>query len=294
MVKKIEQYLTEYGYIPLDKSWVIRMGVLDLLNGHTKDSIAFLEKQGELNEDLQALKQALNDWVSNRPIHVGESATLYRFLRFASWKLSQDREFIKERTLQNRKICDNVEIVNYPLKELLKLDSGTSQWASAAVLCGSQERVDNPPFKLMVTYEAVKHWKEQRQKKQTWAPRYDETILKQALAFLELFNKRKTTFIPAQSEDYCFARTFGFITKEEGESRWPSLAGHESNRFEEMEKVLEQTDKEIDSTDHRVVQAYAMLQKLKGRNITVKHPESVSKSWPQFWKFLDDSENMHI
>lgn len=56
----------------------------------------------------------------------------------------------------------------------------------------------------------------------------------------------------------------------------------------EMEKVMQLVEKEveIDSKDHRVVQAIAMLAKLKGNSIKFKHPEVVSKSWPQFWNLL--------
>jgi len=283
-------YLIEHGYIPLDKSWIIRMGVLDILNGYD-DTIRFLEKQDQLSDDLQALYRSSIAWKSGEPIDVGESATLYRFLRFASWKLWLNKKFILCGTLTKRKICDNPEIIHYSLDELLKLDNGTSQWASASVLCGNEERINNPPYKLKLTYEAVSHWKQQRANNQCWIPRYDETILKQAITFLKLLKGKEATFVPEQAEDYCFARAFGFITKEEGESHWSSLHNQESDRIEEMEIVLYAAEKgvEIDSKDHRVVQAVAMFQKLKDKDIKVKYPKVVNKSWPQFWKFLDDS-----
>ncbi len=230
--------------------------------------------------------------MSDEPVDVGESGTLYRFLKFASWKKELNKKFILHGSLKKRKICDNPEIVSYPLKELLKLDNRTSQWASAAVLLGSEERVDNPPYKLKLTYEAVEHWQQQRDKARCWELRYDETILRQAEAFLELLNTGKTEFIPKQAEDYCFARTLGIVTKEEGESRWPSLRSHESDRILEMEGALDNADHgvEITSKDHRVVQAVAMHRKAKGKEIKVKYPLSVNKSWPQFWKFLNDSD----
>ena len=71
------------------------------------------------------------------------------------------------------------------------------------------------------------------------------------------------------------------MTAEEGEKRWPSLRGHESDRIAEMEEALQQ--KEITSRDHRVIQAIAMLKRDK---ITIKYPDSVNKSWPQFWQVL--------
>jgi len=283
-------YLIELGYIPLDKSWIIRMGVLDLLNDY-EDTIRFLEQQEVLSNDLQALRRTLIAWNSDKPLDVGESGTLYRFLKFTSWKRGLNKKFILDGSLQKREICDNPEIINDPLKKLLKLDNGTSQWASAAVILGNKERIKDPPYKLDLTYEAVLHWKKQRDKGKCWEPRYDETILRQAESFLELLKLGKTSFIPRQPEDYCPARAFGRITKEEGESRWPSLRGHESDRIEEMERVLYKVDHggEIDSKDHRVVQAMVMRQKVKQKDVEVKYPLAVNKSWPQFWKFLTDS-----
>lgn len=286
-------YLIEQGYIPLDKSWIIRMEILDLLNGY-EDTIRFLEQKEQLSSDLQALHRALIAWKTNEPIDIGESATLYRFLKFASWKLGLNKKFILRGSLRRRKICDNSEIIGYTLEELLKLDEGTSQWASAAVLLGNKERIINPPYKLKLTFEAVSHWRGQREKGECWKPLYDKTILRQAESFLELLKLGKTSFVPQQAEDYCFSRAFKFITKREGESRWPSLRGHESDRIKEIERILDNVDRreEIDSRDHRVIQAVAMRQKVKHKNINVKYPLAVNKSWPQFWKFLIDSPHM--
>lgn len=291
--KKLAKYLIKESYIPLDKSWIIRIGVLDLLNGYDMTT-KFLEKQKELGDDLKALYNASLAWKSEKPIDVGESATLYRFLKFASWKLSLNKKFILHGTLKKRKICNNPKIVNYPLEKLLKIDNGTSQWASASVLLGNEEKIKNPQYKLKLTYDAVKHWKKQREKGECWKARYDETILNQAIAFLELLKKGKTSFVPKQQEDYCFARAFNLITKEQGEKNWPSLRSHESNRIKEMEKALSYADerKEICSKDHRVVQAIAMLYKFKNKKVEIKHSSCVNKSWPQFYKFLNDSPTL--
>ena len=280
-------------YIPLDKSWIIRMGILDILN-NKDDIIKFLEKQKVLSDDLDAFYQASIAWKSNKPIDIGESGTLYRFLKFASWKLNLNKEFIIQGTLKTRNITDNSKIVNYSLKELLKLDNGTSQWASASVLLGNKEVIDNPPYKLKLTYDAISHWNNQKAKNKSWLPRYDETILNQAITFLELLNNKKPNFTPKQSEDYCFARAFGYIIKEDGESKWSSLKGHESNRIEEMEKMIRCADlgEDIDSKDHRVIQAITMKQKVDAKDVNIKYPKSVNKSWPQFWRFLKDSEKL--
>ncbi|HEY4477585.1 MAG TPA: hypothetical protein VJB56_03050 [Candidatus Paceibacterota bacterium] len=119
-----EDALIRNGYIPLDKSWIIRMGVLDMINGR-HDIIDFLTSQKSLSGDLQALLCAARVWDTNEPIDVGESGTLYRFLRFASWARNLDKKFILRGTLKERAICDNPVVVHYSLKELLLLDHGT-------------------------------------------------------------------------------------------------------------------------------------------------------------------------
>ncbi|MBS3141136.1 hypothetical protein J4405_03255 [Candidatus Woesearchaeota archaeon] len=274
--------LIKKDYIPLDKSWMIRIGVLDLINNYS-DCINFLQQHYEkLSDDLKSLYHASIQWKENTPIDVGESGTLYRFLRFASWKLGLDKRFILQGTLKDRKICNNPEITNWSLEQLLELDNGTSQWASASVLLGNSQRIINPPYKLQTTYEAIEHWTKARKQGKLWEPRYDETILAQALAYLNYIKTGKIEFTPEQAEDYCFARAFGLINKE-AEKRWPSLRGHESDRINEMELALHQ--KEITSRDHRVIQAVAML---KRNSIKIEYPECVNKSWPQFWRFLKD------
>ena len=78
------------------------------------------------------------------------------------------------------------------------------------------------------------------------------------------------------------------LKQEEGEKRWPELKGHESNRLEEMENQINRlyNEKEIDSKDHRVIQAIAMLSILKNKKAEFSFPDCVNKSWPQFWEFL--------
>lgn len=99
-------------------------------------------------------------------------------------------------------------------------------------------------------------------------------------------------FTPEQAEDYCFARAFGLMTEKEGEEKFPSLRGHETNRILEMEKQLTNFNngKEIDSKDHRVVQSIAMLALLKDQDIKFSFPDCVSKTWPQFWDFMEYSK----
>jgi len=284
--------LVKSGLIPLDKSWITRMGILDLVNGYS-DINGFLENQKNLGDDLTALKKVCDDWKRSTTIDVGESGTLYRFLQFASWKLKLNKKFTIHKTLRDRNITDNPNIVDCSLRELLKLDNETSQWASASVLLGNKEIIPNPPYKLALTYDAVKHWESQRANNKTWEPRYDETILKQAVTFLKVLNKEKVSFAPEQAEDYCFARAFNLINAEQGELLWPSLKGHESNRIIEMEKALKQyrNNEQITSRDHRVVQALAMKGAVENIEVRFEYPESVNKTWPQFWDFLNKTRS---
>lgn len=281
-------------YIPLDKSLIIRMGVLDLIDGHPENTLTILNEQDNLSDDLSALQKVCKDWSNKNVIDVGESGTLYRFLQFVSWKFGLGKKFIIHGTLKDRDICNNPKIVSYSLAELLKLDNGTSQWASAAVLCGNTEKVLNAPYKLVKTYQAVKYWKLFKESGTLWQPIHDATILSQAKSFLSMLESKNIVFKPRHSEDYCFARAFGFITAKEGEKQWPSLKGHESNRIVEMEKALDEykNSKEISSKDHRVIQAVVMRARVDGKKIKIKYPKSVSKSWPQFWEFLADTDDL--
>jgi len=264
------------------------MGILDMVNGY--DNIQkFLSTQENLGDDLLALKRAAENWKTKKNVDVGESGTLYRLLKFVSWKLCLNKIFIKQGTLVNRIICDDSKIINLPQTELLKLDNNTSQWASAAVLLGDKERLENAPFKLRLTYDAVDYWNKQREKGLFWEPRYDETILSQAETYVKMLSGKKIEFVPKQAEDFCFAYVFGYMSTEEGEKKWPALRGHESDRIVEVERTLEaaKEGKDVISKDHRVIQAIAMWGKVNCMKVDIKYPESVNKSWPQFWDFLN-------
>lgn len=292
--EQLRQRLHENQLIPLDKSWMIRMGILDM-RAKSRDTTNFLQKQENLGDDLKALLQASMDWYSNRSkIVVGESGTLFRFLQFTAWKAQREVTFVKSGTLPQREMANDPDLVNWPQHELLKLDHGTTQWASAAALNGDQERLPNAPHKLQVTYEAIDHWNKQQEKQTSWEPRYDETIEQQAMAWVGLALGHRPNWKPLQAEDYCFARMFDYITKEEGLARWPNLQGHESNRIEAMETVIEQVQsgKQIVSDDHRVVQAAALWLTMKGKPVNCSNPQAVNKTWSQFWKYLETARGL--
>lgn len=271
-------------YIPYDKSWVIRMGILDMLHGHN-DTNRLLDEceQHSLSTDLQALHRATKQWREDSDeIDVGESGTLYRFMQFAAWKQGRDAQFIKHGTLSNRQITHDPTIVGLPIAKLLELDNGTSQWASAAVLLGNTEpRLSSAPFKLQVTYDAIEHWRATHAAGSAWEARRDTTIAGQTTAYLGWLATGTMVFTPHQAEDYCFARAFDCIWPEEGEKRWPSLRLHESDRIAGMEEALQEDT--VTSADHRVIQAVAMR---RGAEVSFAHPEAVAKSWPLFWRML--------
>lgn len=296
-ISDIESRLISLGLIPWDKSWIIRMGYLDFLR-ERNDIFEFLEKEkNNLSGDLESLRRVLKAWKNGeQEIDVGESATIYRFFIYHSWATGDDKRFIKRGSLINRQITDDpAKVIDKPTRKLLLLDGGTSQWASAAYLyrwvtSGTIKKINNPPAKLQLTYDAVDHWAGKRRLRQCWEPRYDETILKQAAAVIETLKTGKTSWRPKHSEDYPLARALGLISRKDGERLFSSAEYHETNRFNEMEQVISDVEagREIVSIDHRPIQAGVMLQLIQGRKIKVKNIEQVSKSWPlsQFLKFV--------
>lgn len=285
--------------MPLDKSWMIRMGLLDLQAGNEAQTIAILEAADDPSGDLQALVRCLQTWPDQGELDVGESGTLYRFLRYLAWQQGSMHSFIRRGTLAERKINDNPEIVGWSQSKLLTLDGGTSQWASAAALCGDGERLADPPFKLALSYQAIVHHKMANNTGNAWQVRTDATITRQAAVFEQAYREVINTpathfdFIPQQAEDFCFAVAFGYMTIAEGAARWPAMRAHESNRPREMKAALAAYEKKrpLTSLDHRVVQAMVMKASFDGESIEVKHPEAVRKSWPKFWEFIEAVQN---
>lgn len=283
------------SYIPLDKSWMMRMGFLDAKVTNKQfciNNILRHEQKEMCGTDIQNLKGVLYGLKTanvDKPLYVGESATLYRFLTFfLKANGLGEREIVKTGSLLNREMSDIDKIFTKPQKELLKLDGGTSGWASASALFLNGNRVLNPPYKLALTYEAIDTWKQSK-----WFPRLDETLFLQAYDFLE----GKSRWTPKHSEDFCYAYAFDYMTLDEAKEKWPQLANHESNRFEEMQRQIKEVDehKKITSTDHRVVQAatmYAMRKYDLGSEALEMDQASLfatHKTWPLFMKFMNDA-----
>lgn len=264
--------------IPLDKAWMIRMGMLDLQAGKTDVRKYLAQHKDELGDDLLALLRVLTQWGSDSPLDVGESGTLYRFTQFLLWLQGSSQKIVTRGTLQTRTLHDDPEVVNFSIEELLQLDGGTSQWASAKVLFTDTplKSSDDVPYHLQMSVEAKDQYKN------GWTPRTDQTIQRQAEAFYRWRRSRKVQFTPRQAEDFPFAVAFDVLTIEEGAKRWPQLCNHETDRVKEMKRLLN-TDT-IDTPDHRVVQALAM--RYPERQLTEVSKHAVNKTWPQFWTFL--------
>ncbi|MCA9309177.1 hypothetical protein KC973_02275 [Candidatus Saccharibacteria bacterium] len=267
--------------IPLDKAWMIRMGMLDIQAGKDDVREYLLAHQSELGDDLLALLRVLSDWGSGRSLDVGESGTLYRFTQYLLWLKNSNQKIITRGTLQTRTLHDDPGTINYPFEALLQLDGGTSQWASAKVLFTDTpvDSLEDAPYHLHMSVAAKEQYK------QGWGPRTDQTIQRQAEAFYHWLQTNTVDFDPQQAEDYPFAVAFGVLTIDDGASLWPQLRNHETNRVEEMRRLLNAGV--IDSPDHRIVQALAM--RYQERRVTETARRAVNKTWPQFWQFLDDS-----
>ncbi len=290
-VKRVFIPMPKFGdletYIPWDKSWIIRLGVLDIASGIPPNP--FFETPG-LGDDLQAIYRCSLEWPNNEPLHVGESATLLRNLRYLSYLQGKSREFVSSGSLIHRNVSDDPHVLQESLDDLMHRDGETSQWAAAALLLEYPRRVHEhipEEEKVYVSKAAYEHWMIQHSRGALWAPRKDATIARQAHAFHNGMTLGGVFFEPGHSEDYCFARAFNLISRDQGIERWPRLANHETNRFVEMERALRLLDQGIiSSSDHRVIQAMVMLATVRKLEYNVVHPESVTKTWPGFWQFM--------
>lgn len=268
--------------LPLSKSWAIRMLFLDMLYGSkTKYRvIRHFQKSGkkDLADDIRAARRCAESFISDQNIYdVGDSGTVCRFLTY--FLDGQKYKIRKGKQLARRKIDAPKKISKLPFSKLLSL--GTSQFASAALLKGAKP-IKNLPLKCELSVQARKLY---FKGKGEWIPKNDEIIIRQINHFLEGGN-----FKPLISEDYCYARAFGFITRDQGECRWPEMKNHECDRLEAMEKARENLSEKVDVFgDHRVAMAVVLRQKFLGLPIRISDKKCVSKSWPQFWQWLKEN-----
>jgi len=276
-------------FTPPDKSKANRRLFLDAMN-RKDDTIKvvgrMIAKREQLGKDIVAGYLSAGNWNSGEPMNVLESGSVYRYYRFAAWKLGQDRKFVKTGTLVDRKICDDPNIVNYSLKELGKVDKRTSQWQSAAAMMGNIEYLENPPYKFQVTKQVIKDWtlhqnaQEKFGRKIRWDLEKDDTILELEKSFLNMIRTGNFVMEPRDSERFCYLNILGDMTPEEGKKRWSSLEGHEENRIIESEKAKRQViaGERPTSMDHRIQQACGLLQIYRGQKLDV-NMRVIDKTW---------------
>jgi hypothetical protein len=72
-------------------------------------------------------------------------------------------------------------------------------------------------------------------------------------------------------------------------SHYPTVEGHETDRFKEMERVISLVDKgkPIDSKDHRVVQSIVMREIFFRGDYKVIYQDAPNKTWPGFWNAIN-------
>lgn len=278
-------------FIPLDKSQVNRLLALDELEGFS-DGAAALQAQPEpLPDDILAFLRSLEQYRDNEPVEVGEGGAVYRSLLYRSLLFEEPRTFVKSGTLRTRPVYEAQDMITMPFRQLLSLDGGTSQYASARLIWDKEGVIEpgliRTKYKLQLTADAIVHWYQQREAGHLWQPQQDQTIAGQAAAYLHCLHSSEMDFYPVQAEDFCFAFVYNKTTIKNARRHWRQLAGHESNRFESTtEAITEAVDgKLVTSSDHRVVQAVALRFGLPRTRFL--HPESVTKSWPLFWEFKE-------
>ena len=134
--------------IPTDTGGLIRTVFLDLTRGYgSREAIMVLDSLGELGTDARDLRNTAISWNDNAPIEL-ESGTLFRLLWFYFTKNNITRSLIPLRTLVNRvrEMELNPDMVNWSLAKLGTLGGGTTQYQTAAILCGNQEKLERIPF----------------------------------------------------------------------------------------------------------------------------------------------------
>ena len=289
---EIQQELIDQKLIPLFKSWMIRMGCLDMVHGYD-DIVKFVETTDlPLNYDIEATAKAAKQWLAGeQSIDVGESGTLARFAKYANWKFGLGKDFIYHGTLKTRKIFDYDELsTNDTIDYLLTLDGGTTQVASAAITYGHTGTTSNLAalMYLQVSVEARPHYHERRAAGKTWDIRFDPTLGAQCEDFLSRIRTGEGTLDPdtIDCDLYLYMRALEIMSREEGENKWPHMTNHESSRFVEMDKQLNNyyAGREITTKDHRVVSSIEELFELQKRGL-IQIPKGKLPQKPVFTNY---------
>jgi hypothetical protein len=273
-------------FLPLSKSWAIRMIFLDMLygkkTGHKVINYFRKQSKNDLSNDINAAMRCAENYLSGKNVYnVGNAGTVCRFIiyvMFGKKRKLRMGEQLRER-FKKRKELENLpkDLTGLPLTKLMGLR--TSQYASAAILMGMQPILGLHP-KCDLTIEARQAYFANDGK---WIPRYDEVIIGQLRHFL--YGEKIKDPI---AEDYCHLRAFNLMDHAEGKKRWPELAEHESNRLAVMEKICKKGFDGLVNThnDHGVFMAVVLRQISLGLKVRVTHKRCVRKSYPVFLNWI--------
>lgn len=279
--------------LAFEKSWYVRLGLLDLIAERDTTARSLNAYAGPLSNDLTVVRDTMPLILGGeKHIDVGEGGTWARFLQFASAKYGWGLVLEKSGSLSGRPDEFTPDSLTAPLAHLGRMNRQSSQIASAAVLSGSKEPIpQNASYHLRMSYEAKDFWN-QNQDMDVWPEQRDRTFRRQAIAWIGWLATGRMEFSPIQPEDYVFARVFGIMTPRDAQSLgWYSLAGHESNRFDDLEEAIADAyaGNVVSINDHRPNIA---LRWKFGPDLRLARLESISKSWPhsQFNQFTNLAE----
>ena len=273
-------------YLPLSKSWAIRMIFLDMIYGKSTGYKVInhfrKQKKSDLSNDINAAMRCAENYISGEhKYNVGNAGMVYRLLVYVmygkKYKLRMGDQLRKRLIKRKERETLPKNLTALPLEKLIKL--GTSQYASASLLLGTEPVHDLHP-KCDLTIEARQVYFANDGE---WISRHDEVIIGQLRHFL--YGEKIENPI---GEDYCYLRAFNIMTHAEGKRRLPELADHESDRLAVMEEICEKGFDRLVNTDddHRVFMAVVLKQISLGLPIRITHKWCVRKSYPAFLKWV--------
>ena len=298
----VRKYLANNGFIPRDKGWTIRMTFLDLIRKNDpKYAISYLTQLPDLSDDEKDAITIAQQWNESGPFGPIESRTLYILLQFYLWKYRINRTIIPKATLIKR-IEESLDftphVTNWALENLFTLMGRTSQVATAAILCGNTEHLSEVVFYVDKTYYSICYWDYHEAVNKPWEGQLDPTITVQLEEYLNYLKYGKINEKPSPISDCdlcCFLIAFGVMTSKQAAEFWPQICKHESNRAEAVDIAFMQwrSGKLIETKDHRVIHALAMLMQSENLSISTedvrrhfKYPDHVTKAWANFWSIL--------
>lgn len=267
--------------LPVEKSWYGNLAFQALIEGNSL-VIKSIQSYGLLlpRDVINVCNSSEQILRGETEIYVGEGGAWARKLAYGNAKFGWGLTIVKDGTLVGRPDEFKPEMVDASVDELRRLNKGSSQLASAAVLTGSTDAMpDDASYHLQMAYEARDFWADWP-KDQLIPLRRDRTLRRQTLSALGYMMTGEIDFIPIQVEDYPFARVFGVMTAADAVARgWGNLEGHESSRLITTDEAIEMVEQgvSVPFADHRLLQP---LRFKYGADARFDHVEAISKSWP--------------